>query len=144
MSLFHTPIPDRRASDRVVGIVAEAFDLAPSMLRIRSQEHHIARPRQIVFWLLRQRNWAYTRIGQAMGGYNHTTVLHGICGVERQRQHDPSYRDFTNELQARVYRADEAAREAARVKPLGRVDVLETRIAMLEAMFAVSGRQRTW
>ncbi len=140
MSLFHTPVPDRRASDRASGVVAEAFDLAPTMLRLRSQEHHIARPRHIVFWLLHEQKWSYARIGQAMGGFHHTTVLHGISAVERQRQSDSAYRDFTNELQARVYRANEAAREAARVKPLGRVDVLESRIAMLEAMLAISGK----
>lgn len=88
----------------------------------------------------RLRDIALGAHGKALGGLHHTTVLHGIVAVESQLAACPDFRDTVLALQARSEQAEIAVRQAA-ARPLGRVDVLEARIASLEAMLALSGRQ---
>lgn len=140
MSVTRLITGDRRKVERVLGVIGDAYDLAPSLLLVRTNAHHISRPRMIAFWILRQRKWSLTRIGKALGGLHHTTVLHGIVAVESQLAACPDFRDTVLALQARSEQAEIAVRQAA-ARPLGRVDVLEARIASLEAMLALSGRQ---
>lgn len=138
MSASRLVIEDRRQVERILGVIGDAYDLVPRLLLARTNAHYISRPRMIAFWLLRQRKWSLPRIGKALGGLHHTTVLHGIQAVESQLAACPDFRDTVLALQARSEQAEIAVRQAA-ARPLGRVDVLEARIASLEAMLALSG-----
>ena len=126
---------DRKVADLVLADVAQVFDLAPALLRRATHEHAICRPRQIAFWLLRRKRWSLQRIGRAVGAYHHTTVLNGLRRVEQQRREDGEYRALTDSLAESVDRV-EGARMVPHGHQPGRIDVIESRLAVLESELA--------
>ncbi len=65
--------------------------LKPEELLSGSSKRRIAHPRQEAMWLLRQITWgdgtprhSLPEIGRALGGLDHTTVLHGIRAHEKR------------------------------------------------------------
>ena len=75
--------------EAIVKAVAEHFSLTPALLKQKSNSHHIAYPRQIAMYLVKDLTQAsLPEIGRAFGGKHHTTVLHSIQKIERLRQQD--------------------------------------------------------
>ena len=69
--------------------VAEEFNLRPVDLKVRSNAKSIAYPRQVAMYLVKQLTGAsLPEIGRAFGGKHHTTVLHSVNKIERQRKTD--------------------------------------------------------
>jgi chromosomal replication initiator protein len=69
--------------------VAEEFNLRPADLKARSNAKSIAYPRQVAMFLAKQLTGAsLPEIGRAFGGKHHTTVLHSVNKIERQRKTD--------------------------------------------------------
>lgn len=61
--------------------VIEACKIAgihPSHLREKNRKNVIAHARQHVMYLLHLRGWSYPKIGQTLGGMDHTTIMHGV------------------------------------------------------------------
>lgn len=59
--------------------IAAKHDLTLGELLSRSRARHIARPRQELMWRMYVAGRAsLPRIGQLLGGFDHTTVLHGV------------------------------------------------------------------
>ncbi len=81
---------ERRISiDCIIRHVADRFSLQPSQLRQKSNARRIAYPRQIAMYLAKELTSAsLPEIGRAFGGKHHTTVLHSIHKIDRQRQKD--------------------------------------------------------
>ena len=81
---------DRRVSiEAIQKAVAEHFILKPSQLREKSNTRTIAYPRQVAMYLVKELTQAsLPEIGRAFGGKHHTTVLHSIHKIEKQRQTD--------------------------------------------------------
>jgi hypothetical protein len=48
-------------------------------IKLRSNQREHVHARQLVATKLRQYGWSYPRIGKALGGYHHTTVMHLVC-----------------------------------------------------------------
>jgi chromosomal replication initiator protein len=72
--------------DAVIRAVAERFSLQPSQLKQKSNARHIAYPRQIAMYLIKELTAAsLPEIGRVFGGKHHTTVLHSIQKIERLR-----------------------------------------------------------
>jgi chromosomal replication initiator protein len=81
---------DRKVSiDSVLRAVADKYDLQPAQIKQRSNQKHIAFPRQVTMYIARELTTAsLPEIGRALGGKHHTTVLHSIQKIERERNHD--------------------------------------------------------
>jgi hypothetical protein len=71
--------PQLRSWRSIVGEIAMKHGLKLGDLVGPSRSLKIAHPRQEAMWALKQENrWSLPRIGQLLGGRDHTTVLHGI------------------------------------------------------------------
>jgi chromosomal replication initiator protein len=82
--------PDRRITmESVLRTVAERFQLQPAQLKQKTNAHHIAYPRQIAMYLIKElTHSSLPEIGRMFGGKHHTTVLHSIQKIEKLRQKD--------------------------------------------------------
>ena len=69
--------------------VSEHFNLREQELKIRSNTHAIAFPRQVAMYIVKQLTTAsLPEIGRQFGGKHHTTVLHSINKIEEMRRSD--------------------------------------------------------
>ena len=81
-----TDARQRRVSiDDVINAVAEYYRLSLDDLRGKQRDKHIVIPRQVAMYLMRQETEAsLLEIGQALGGRDHSTVLHGCDKIDRE------------------------------------------------------------
>jgi len=80
----------RVTMDAVLKAVAEKFNLQPLQLKQKTNAWQIAHPRQIAMYLIKELTHAsLPEIGRLFGGKHHTTVLHSVNKVDKQRQKDP-------------------------------------------------------
>jgi chromosomal replication initiator protein len=79
--------------------VGEHFGLRAQDLKVRSNSKVIAFPRQVAMFLVKQLTSAsLPEIGRQFGGKHHTTVLHSIHKIERQRTEDKDLNKTINRL----------------------------------------------
>lgn len=75
--------------------IAEALTgQAPGSIAGKSRVRPVVRARQAVCWAIRGHygeNWSYPMIGRALGGRDHSTVIHAIRSAEIFRARDPDY-----------------------------------------------------
>ena len=85
------PSQEKRVNmDTVLRAVAEKFNLQPAQLKQKTNAHQIAYPRQIAMYLIKELTQSsLPEIGRMFGGKHHTTVLHSVQKIEKQRQRDP-------------------------------------------------------
>lgn len=85
------PSQERRVTmDSILRAVAERFNLQPAQLKQKTNAHSIAYPRQIAMYLIKDLTHAsLPEIGRVFAGKHHTTVLHSVQKIEKQRQQDP-------------------------------------------------------
>jgi len=75
--------------DAVVRAVGERFSLQAHQLKQKTNARQIAYPRQISMYLAKElTRSSLPEIGRYFGGKHHTTVLHSVQKIERQRQND--------------------------------------------------------
>lgn len=85
--------------DSVIRAVAERFTLQPAQLKQKTNARHIAYPRQVAMYLIKELTDAsLPEIGRAFGGKHHTTVLHSTQKIERFRQKDPDLNKLIHSL----------------------------------------------
>jgi chromosomal replication initiator protein len=91
---------DRRVTiDGIQKAVAERFDIKQGQLKEKSNTRHIVRPRQVAMYLIKElTNASLPEIGRAFGGKHHTTVMHSIRRIEKQRQTDPDLNRLLHNL----------------------------------------------
>ena len=72
--------------ESVIKVVAEHYQMLPSQLKQKSNQRHIAFPRQVAMYVVKELTPAsLPEIGRAFGGKHHTTVLHSVQKIERER-----------------------------------------------------------
>ena len=94
MASLATDTRQRRVSiDDVVNIVADYYRIQVDDLKGKQRDKHIVMPRQIAMYLMRQETDAsLLEIGQALGGRDHSTVLHGCEKITREVNENTSLR----------------------------------------------------
>ncbi len=82
------PIDDRRITMEHIGrVVCQEFSLTVLQLKSKNNSPAISRPRQVAMYLAKQHTRAsLPQIGREFGGKHHTTVLHSIRKIERERE----------------------------------------------------------
>ncbi len=79
--------------EQVVSVVAEHFGLTVEQLRGPKRDREIVVPRQIAAYLSREETDAsLVRIGGALGGRDHSTIIHGCAKIEREMGYDAELR----------------------------------------------------
>lgn len=89
--------------DEIMHAVCEVFHVTERDVQGKSRKQQTVIARQTVMYLA-QRNCHLTtsRIGQMVGGRDHSTVLHSCAAVEKRMQHDPDYSLQVKELERRL------------------------------------------
>jgi chromosomal replication initiator protein len=78
---------------QVVGTVATYFGLEPKQLQGKTRSRDIVVPRQVAMYIMREdTGQSLAEIGSALGGRDHTTVMHGCAKMERDIESDDKLR----------------------------------------------------
>jgi chromosomal replication initiator protein len=82
---------DRRVTiDAIQKGVADKFAMKQSQLKEKSNAKAVVFPRQVAMYLVKELTAAsLPEIGRAFGGKHHTTVMHSIEKITKQKQSDP-------------------------------------------------------
>jgi chromosomal replication initiator protein len=93
-------VQDRRVTmDSIQRAVAEHFQLKPLQLKEKSNTKKIVYPRQVAMYLVKELTSAsLPEIGRAFGGKHHTTVIHSINKIEKERHIDPELNRILHKL----------------------------------------------
>jgi chromosomal replication initiator protein len=80
-------VQDRRVTiDAIQKAVAEKFQVKQSQLKEKSNTRKVVYPRQVAMYLVKElTNASLPEIGRAFGGKHHTTVIHSINKIEKDR-----------------------------------------------------------
>ena len=77
-------------AELILDAVAKHYRVKISELLGKKRTRNIARPRQVAMSLTKDlTSLSLPAIGEAFGGRDHTTVMHGIKAVAKLRQEDP-------------------------------------------------------
>jgi chromosomal replication initiator protein len=84
------PNQERRITmEAVLRAVAERFQMQPVQLKQKTNARNIAYPRQVAMYLIKELTQSsLPEIGRMFGGKHHTTVLHSVQKIDRERQRD--------------------------------------------------------
>jgi chromosomal replication initiator protein len=79
--------------EQVVAVVAEHYGMTVEQLRGPKRDREIVVPRQIAAYLSREETDAsLVRIGGALGGRDHSTIIHACGKIEREMSYDAELR----------------------------------------------------
>ncbi len=98
--------PKRRAvtPEKIVEAVARYYGLEADLLRGRARDKQIVKPRQVAMYLMREETDSpLLRIGEALGGRDHSTVLHGCEKIERELGEDEEFRHEVSSVRETLY-----------------------------------------
>jgi chromosomal replication initiator protein len=93
-------VQDRRVTmDSIQKAVAEKFQIKQGQLKEKSNMKKVVYPRQVAMYLVKELTDAsLPEIGRAFGGKHHTTVLHSIGKIEKDRHINPELNRLLHSL----------------------------------------------
>jgi chromosomal replication initiator protein len=90
--------------DQVIQTVADHFGITCAALCGPGRRKEVARPRQIAMYLLREETKApLARIGQELGGRDHSTVHHGYERISKAIQEDDETRRAVMQIKEKLF-----------------------------------------
>ncbi|HEX2473484.1 MAG TPA: helix-turn-helix domain-containing protein, partial [Lacipirellulaceae bacterium] len=91
---------DRRPTlPEIIALVARHYSVQQKLLKSNSRKQRLVRARATVIYLARELSDAsYEQIGRALGGRDHTTIMHNFRKVQRERQHDFAMQETLEDL----------------------------------------------
>jgi len=85
-------------------VVADQFGIEEDRLLSRERSREVAFPRQIAMYLIREEtSCSLPKIGEALGGRDHTTVMYGCGKIADQLESDDALRRQVVALRDRIY-----------------------------------------
>lgn len=88
----------------VISVVASYFNLKPTSIKGIKRDRPIARPRQILMYLLRTEfRVPLMEIGNLIGGRDHTTIMHGVEKITALLSTNESLRGDIENIRKRIY-----------------------------------------
>jgi hypothetical protein len=89
--------------EEIVLAVCAEFDVTVNELMGERRARHIARPRQVVYWVAKRlTRLSFPNIGRRLGGRDHTTIMHGAKKVELERRKSKTFTEQTDRLMAAI------------------------------------------
>ena len=99
--------PDTRAEvtpERMLNAVAQQYRVTPEQILGRGRTAIVAEARQVAMFLLAtQLGMTPTDTGRALGGRNHSTVIHGVSKIDTAIDTDTRLRHAVNAIKAAVH-----------------------------------------
>jgi chromosomal replication initiator protein len=103
----YLPAREERSPSEVVTAVSHFFGLNRDDLTGKSRSQDVVLPRQVAMYLLREEgSVSLPRIGQELGGRDHTTVMYACDKIADLIQKDENVRRQVNQLREQLYRAN--------------------------------------
>jgi chromosomal replication initiator protein len=101
---YMAPAQGKLTLDGILTASADFFGVTSLELTGRSRSARIALQRQMVMYLMREETDAsLAQIGQALGGRDHTTIIHGCDKVASEIDASRDLNRQINELRSRLY-----------------------------------------
>jgi chromosomal replication initiator protein len=83
----------------ITAVVARHYRQSQATLKSASRRQSAVLPRAVIVYLARELAAAsYEQIGRALGGRDHTTIMHNYKKIDRLRQHDVAIQETIAEL----------------------------------------------
>jgi chromosomal replication initiator protein len=96
--------------EEILGVVARHYSVDAADLVGRSRRKEVAHARQMVMYLAREETTAsLPKIGQSLGGRDHTTVIHGIDKIASRIENDDGLRRDAVAIREQLYRVAASA-----------------------------------
>lgn len=96
-------VADQLSEQKIINVVADYYNLTPSMLTSKTRTGQIALARHIAMYLIRKHlDVPLKKIGDVFGGKDHTTVMSGIEKVEKGLKTDQQLKKAIEELEQRI------------------------------------------
>jgi chromosomal replication initiator protein len=98
--------PKRRMAtpERIVQVVADYYGVELDALKGQKRDRAIVTPRQIAMFLMRaETDVSLLRIGQELGGRDHSTVLHACDKIDRETQQNEELRREIAAVKEMIY-----------------------------------------
>lgn len=88
-------VPKEKVSpEKVFDIVSTHFSVSKKALMSHVRARSVARPRQILMYLLRtELGLPFDEVGKVVGGRDHSTVIHAVDTITNLASHDPKIRE---------------------------------------------------
>ncbi|MGH2451560.1 MAG: chromosomal replication initiator protein DnaA [Candidatus Limnocylindria bacterium] len=103
-NILYNPRRQSLSPEKIVEIVAKYYGVPVEQLRGKARDKQIVLPRQIAMYLMREETEApLLRIGEALGGRDHSTVLHGCDKIEREMADNDDFRRDISALREQLY-----------------------------------------
>jgi chromosomal replication initiator protein len=89
---------------RILKMVADAFNISVEQILARNRSRQVALPRQIAMYLLREEaQISLPQIGEVLGGRDHTTVMYGCDKVADLLEQDDRLRRQVVDIRDQLY-----------------------------------------
>jgi len=96
---YVNPEPDRLSPERILGVVADRYNVRPDALCGQRRTQSVALPRQVAMYLMRNlTDLSFVEIGRMLGGRDHTTVMYACEKVVQLMKVDTAFSDKVNGL----------------------------------------------
>ncbi len=91
--------PRSVTADLIIEMVARSYDTTPEDITGKRRSQQIALPRQVAMYICRRMtSMSTTSIGNAFGGRDHTTVMHGCDKIEETMKADFAFKKRVEEI----------------------------------------------
>jgi chromosomal replication initiator protein len=99
--------PTSISVEEIIHSVATFYNIDVAALCGQSRSKELVKSRHIAMFLAREMAGAsLPQIGAAMGGRDHTTILHGVNKITAEIEHDDSLRREVFTIRERLYRSE--------------------------------------
>lgn len=89
---------------KLIDIVTRHFSITKEEIIGKQRNRKFVRPRHILMYLMRQEcGMSYPQVGDALGGKDHTTIMHGSGVIEKELGRDDELREELGNIRATLY-----------------------------------------
>ena len=94
---------DNETPEKLIEIISDYFGISKDELLSRKRSQNIVTPRQISMYIMREKmDMSFPKIGAALGGKDHTTVMHGVSLITKQISENIELQKNIEEIKQRL------------------------------------------
>lgn len=105
--LKQTAVPQKNIhvnSDEILSRVAEHFSIDKNDIKGKKRNKEVSYARQVAMFLLREETgYSHPKIGEVLGGRDHTTVMHGVNKIKEMKDMDELLQRDLSVIKEKLY-----------------------------------------